>query len=295
MQPRRGHGGRRGRGWARAACPRRPSRPAGRHRPRWCRDSRSSAGRHAADRFVQVEHRIAGLVRGDRSQDMGHAGQRIGGRQGAAAIEGPDAPALGGEGGRLVRARGSCRGSPSPGRPAGGPALGRIAEAEAEQVPLMPLPPIPRAPRDRSPARPHASRPVSWRDVPASSRRSAQTAAPRTSGERVAEQPLRDRRHERRSPLLPIAISTLRTKRSRPIRLTGLPANRRAEARIVQAGQLGQRRRDEIVARLQLQLAARLRELVPRADGQTVVAAVDAVAHGPAQLARDRALCSMVR
>src|SRR5207302_5602748 len=44
------------------------------------------------------------------------------------------------------------------------------------------------------------------------------------------------------------------------------------------------------VARKQLRLAAGLRKFVPWADGETIVAAVDAVAHERAQVPRDRAL-----
>ena len=59
------------------------------------------------------------------------------------------------------------------------------------------------------------------------------------------------------SPLLPIAISTLRTKRSRPMRLTGRPREAAPEGRVVEA----RRARPAAgprgpVARLQLQLAA---------------------------------------
>ena len=48
---------------------------------------------------------------------------------------------------------------------------------------------------------------------------------------------------------LPIAISTLRTKRSRPMRLTGDAGEQRAEAGIVERGELGQPRRRQLGAR----------------------------------------------
>ena len=74
-----------------------------------------------------------------------------------------------------------------------------------------------------------------------------------------------------------MAISTLRTKRSRPMRLTGVLANAcgRPRRRAAPAPPAAAR---AVVARGELRLAA-LRELVPRAHRQAVVAAVDAVAH----------------
>ena len=65
----------------------------------------------------------------------------------------------------------------------------------------------------------------------------------------------------------------------------------RAERRIVERREVGQTRRASIPARgSKSRLTRRLRELVPRADRQTIVAAVDAVAHQRAQFARDQAL-----
>ena len=87
-----------------------------------------------------------------------------------------------------------------------------------------------------------------------------------------------------------MAISTLRTKRSRPMRLTAVLAKQRAEGGVVERAPVGQLRRTQGLARGKLGLAAGLRELVPRTDGEAVVAAIDAVAHRRAQLARDRAL-----
>ena len=52
----------------------------------------------------------------------------------------------------------------------------------------------------------------------------------------------------------------------------------RAERRVVELRKLGERRRARHVARGELGVAAGLRELVPRADREAVVAAVDAVA-----------------
>ena len=122
-----------------------------------------------------------------------------------------------------------------------------------------------------------------------SSRASAQTAAPRTSGEASASS-RSALRASAASPELPIAISTLRTKRSRPMRLTGDLANSARKAASSSRARSASARRPQRVARGELRLAAGLRELVPRAHRQAIVAAVDAVAHRGAQLARDRAL-----
>ena len=91
------------------------------------------------------------------------------------------------------------------------------------------------------------------------------------------------------SPELPIAISTLRRKRARPMRLTALLANSARKPAIVKPGQFGERRRAQSGARRKLRLAAGLREFVPRTNRQAIVAAIDAVAHHRTQLARDRA------
>ena len=118
-------------------------------------------------------------------------------------------------------------------------------------------------------------------------RESAQTAAPRTSGD-GSPRSARQCGARLASPELPAAISTLRMKRSRPMRLTGEPEKNARNAAIVQLEKLGERRRFEIGARLQLLLARRDGELVPWADGETVVAAIDAVADRVAEVVRDR-------
>ena len=87
------------------------------------------------------------------------------------------------------------------------------------------------------------------------------------------------------SPLLPMAISTLRTKRSRPMRLIGEPENSARNAASSSAASSASAGRVEVRPRLQLRLARGLRELVPRADGEAVVAAIDPVAHRRAELA----------
>jgi peptide-methionine (S)-S-oxide reductase len=84
-------------------------------------------------------------------------------------------------------------------------------------------------------------------------------------------------------------ISTLRTKRSRPIRLIGEPENRaRNPASSSRARSASAAR--QIVARGVAQVARADGELVPRADRQAIVAAIDAVAHLGAQVLGHRAL-----
>ena len=87
-----------------------------------------------------------------------------------------------------------------------------------------------------------------------------------------------------------MAISTLRTKRSRPVRLIAVLANSArncASSRRASSASSGARK---ALARGELRLAALHRELVPRTDGETIVAAIDAVAHQRPQFARDRTL-----
>jgi hypothetical protein len=106
---------------------------------------------------------------------------------------------------------------------------------------------------------------------------SAQTAAPRTSG-----LPSPSNRSAAgasdASSALPIAISTLRTKRSRPIRFDRRFRKQRAERGVVEPRQLGKRRRLQFRTCGQLCFAAFLRKFVPRAHGETIVAAIDAIA-----------------
>ena len=73
-------------------------------------------------------------------------------------------------------------------------------------------------------------------------------------------------------------MSTLRTKRSRPGALDRRAGEPGAEGGIVEAGQLRQRQRRQIVPLHEPRLAAGLRELVPGADGEAIVAAEDPVA-----------------
>ncbi len=64
----------------------------------------------------------------------------------------------------------------------------------------------------------------------------------------------------------------------------------RAEGGIVEPCEFGERRLAQLSARGQFCLAADLRELVPGADGEAIVAAIDAVADRFAEFARDRSL-----
>ena len=72
--------------------------------------------------------------------------------------------------------------------------------------------------------------------------------------------------------------ATLRTKRSRPVRLIGVPAKRARKAASSRRARSASGRRREVLALHEPRLAAGLRELVPGADREAVVAAEDAVA-----------------
>ena len=118
---------------------------------------------------------------------------------------------------------------------------------------------------------------------------SAQMAAPRTSALSSASRPSAASARPA-SPELPIAISTLRTKRSRPMRLTGdfeKCARKAASSSCASSRKPGAL---QLVARGELGLAAFLRELVPGADRETIVAAIDAIADRLAKFVRDRSL-----
>src|SRR5690606_4767936 len=64
----------------------------------------------------------------------------------------------------------------------------------------------------------------------------------------------------------------------------------RAERCVVQSRQLGERGGIEVVAGGELRLSRRLGVLVPGADGEAIVAAIDAVADGLPEFVRDRSL-----
>src|SRR3546814_20912895 len=69
--------------------------------------------------------------------------------------------------------------------------------------------------------------------------------------------------------------------------LDGRAGEDAAEARVVELGEILQAWCGQLGARQERRLRRALRKLVPRADGEAVVAAVDAVAHGRAQRARN--------
>ena len=140
----------------------------------------------------------------------------------------------------------------------------------------------------------------------------AMRSASRRAGIGEPEQcPHRHRPHQRRgiaeqrstcgsrdpSPELPAAISTLRTKRSRPVRLIGVPAKRAPERGVVESEQGRRAAGCRSPARAaKPRLAGRCRELVPRADGEAVVAAEHAIADRPrGTRAAMWPLCSIVR
>ena len=230
------------------------------------------------------EHRIAILARRDRLHEHGwrSAESASSARLIAVAVEdeGRDAgarraSAFSGE--RVVPETRRRRLMPREG-------LGRIAGAEdrSRQSSIMHR----RSRRQRHSARTSASassQPVcreSAANSPAGiSRDSAQTASAAHQRRRVAGKRSGSGRPAPRSPELPMAISTLRTKRSRPMRLTGEPAKQRAEAGVVERERVRRAAAPRDPSRGgELRFARGLRELVPGADGEAVVAAIDAVA-----------------
>ena len=150
----------------------------------------------------------------------------------------------------------------------------RAAIPRAQSRPVRrasPSPPMPKTPR--APA--IATAPTPPRRAPAGCRRSSRRSASAAKA---------------RSFELPIAISTLRTKRSRPMRLTGDLANSARNAASSSRASSARRWRAQFVARGEFCLVPGLRELVPGAHREAIVAAIDAVADGFAKFARDRAL-----
>ena len=251
------------------------------------------AGRPAAARRAR-RARIAGFAGRDRDDEMGGVGPSAASRSGpslrrrrraAARCRPPTAP-------RASPACASCRRSPSPSGLARGECPGRIAGAEDQDAGAV-----------------HAASSHSARH-----RRVAPPTASRSSGDalaargRLGEPPHRPdggAAHQRAtasassarqcgnsaaSPELPAAISTLRRKRSRPMRLTGEPANKARKPASSSRQKQVQRRRLQVVARDELRLGGAAGELVPGADGEAVVAAIDAVADRLAEFARDRPL-----
>ena len=145
-------------------------------------------------------------------------------------------------------------------------------------------PPTPRVPSrpPRSQPAPHAHRAHPARPTPTPPRHAPPAIHRRaTAASGAASAP---------SPLFPATIAALRTIRSRPIRLIGEPEKTcrnpasSSASRSATCGAASSARGAK--ARL---ACARRRELVPRADRQAIVAAIDMVADTGAHLARDRA------
>src|SRR5690606_29076176 len=65
---------------------------------------------------------------------------------------------------------------------------------------------------------------------------------------------------------------------------------KRAKRRIVEPEEVREPWLLQVLPRHELGLGCRVGELVPRADGEAVVATIDAVSHGGAEFARDRPL-----
>ena len=258
--------------------PRRPSRRRDRHRRRWCRDSppRRAAGAPEVARVV-VEHRIARLVGGDRGEQMGDAGERLLGLlERPVAREAPDLDARLRQARLLVRIARRAGDLPAFAGQLPRQSERRVAESEAEQASHDARLPFAAHSRVRLARRMRCGTGGQARRARAAGRAPRPPSrGPAATGRQAARSATAARAG---SPLLPIAISTLRTKRSRPMRLTGEPAKRAPEGRIVEPGELGQRRCAQVVARLQLRLARGARELVPGADREAVVAAIDPVA-----------------
>ena len=110
------------------------------------------------------------------------------------------------------------------------------------------------------------------------SRAIAHTAIARTKGDTSARRSI-TQGNKARSPLLPMAIKTLRTKRARPVRLIGDLRNRARKDSSSSRTSDSQRRRRQCRARTQLDVAGGLGETIPRAHREAIVASVDTVAH----------------
>ena len=118
---------------------------------------------------------------------------------------------------------------------------------------------------------------------------SAHTAAPRTSGLASSSS---------RSASAASAASSGVADRDQHVAHKAVAADaldrrfreQRAKRGIVEPRQIRQRRRAQLLARGEFGFAPCLRELVPRADRQAIVAAIDAVADRLAEFVRDRAL-----
>ena len=126
----------------------------------------------------------------------------------------------------------------------------------------------------------------SSRDV---SRASAHTAAPRTRGAVVVQSFLRDL-GERTIVRVPDRNHHIAHEARPADPLDRAAGEKGPERRIVEAGEFGQGRRIEVGARRKFRFPSIARELVPRADGEAVVAPIDAIADRGSKLPRNWAL-----
>ena len=281
--------------------PRRPRRRHGRHRRRRWRDRRSRPARGSPPDRARAALRTGspaspGATETIRCVVLGRASAPIPASADAPSNSNGSMPARR-KRVELVRRARSCRKSPASLSARGKGAAG-IAGAE-DQKPLS---------CGRALAGTRSGRRAAIRRAPRASASVAAGALParRTGGRHQPRQrPYSRAAHQRRgvvekrapapghsdvSPELPAAISTLRTKRSRPMRLIGEPANSARKPASSRRSEFGERRRARDRRAPQARLAARLRELVPRADRKAVVAAIDAVADRAPELPRDRPL-----
>ena len=291
--PRRGGASARSTGAARRS--RRPMRRPGRRRRRPSRDSRSSGAaaraasssreaRAARDRpRRRAESRRACVGLGEFARD-------------AAPIVGDDerarCPAP--EGARALSRLRTVPATRVEARAKPATARARIAEAEAEQ-PHSRRPDRRAGPAHSARTSPDRSRAAcSWRQrregSGGSSRASAHTAMRRAPGAKRRRAGARPRRRARGSPELPMATRTLRTKRSRPVRLIGEPEKSARKAASSSAREVGERRRRDP---RRPAASPRGRPAANLFQGQTARQSsqpIDAVADGGAEVARDVAL-----
>ncbi len=275
--------------WAWAASSRRPSGPPGGHRPRRSRDSRSiratrawrsprgnarapdrlpaPAGSNAADASCRAAPWGARCCRPRRSTGRSRSRAR--------------------QDGRSCPRRARFRRSASLWRRAAPPSV--CAEKPRPKANSRLTPPLPSTRFCTAGSGSSACAARNARKRCGARRDSAHTAMARTSGEASSSR-ASTRGTSAASPELPAAISTLRRKRSRPVRLIGVPRKRARNAASSRSEQLGERRVVAFGSHAELRLARALREFVPRADGEAIVAAEDAVAHRCAEARRDMPL-----
>ena len=126
-------------------------------------------------------------------------------------------------------------------------------------------------------------------------RASAQTAMARTRGE-ASPQPFGDEPRERRVARIARRDQDVAHEARGPNPLDGTSSKQSPKAALIKAKQRFKRRRTEIFARGELQVPRCPGEFVPRADGEAIVAAIDAIADRRRGIPRGIGpLCSIVR